>query len=497
MKTFDFARFNESIHIAVSSSNPHQLLPSYHPLNSRKEEEHGQTLLGISLDPKYPTKYLKSLLKVGVSAHLDNSKEIYRFPIHQAASKNNSNALDLLLKSGVSVNSIDYPSGRTALHICVEKNFPDGVNVLLGDKEIDVDIKSDAEEITPLFIAVTKKNIRLVETLIEHGASLNHTVNFRLPSFNKTILEYIQETIPRFDPFAVKIKSPRKRSINPEREAKFYRMNILIETAGIELDDQNIDKYYEIFNEFKSILSTLNKEDGDTYIHDKRKRSLLLPACGANPATPVPDFAEELLNKGFSQPNEIVDAGLFVPYHGGSPLFYAALNANLKLIKILLQHGANIETASRRSFYDSVLHNLLSKPTLEPDENVKECVMYLLDPPNTSLGRNISLAIKSIIDEQDILGKTAMHYASQKWSDEIQALVLSYKPNLELEDSWNETGYNYSIPETKFRSFIDTKCNDLFWTEENKKHIADHTIECCRLSTIGSFMVNETDIGMT
>ena len=463
----------------VASNSIKPVLSNDHPFNLPIEDRLDHTLLQISCEPKYPVKFLEGLLSVGVSAALYNDLN-GDFPVHAAARKNNSKAIDLLLKNGANVNSRTYYSGRSALHICAKENFLEAAIVLLDHEDVDVDMKDYKGEQTPLYIAVTKKNVKMVKVLIEHGADLNYKV-----FWGKTILERIKDKIPQFDALSVNVLVPRK--VPTEREVKFRELDALIEKASLE---ENRYKGKMYLKEFEAILLTLDKNKGDFYGYTNG--SLLHRACLESQT----DFAQAILDGGFADPNEMSAMNKM------TALFIAANRANLNLIKMLLKYGANIELAIRKDTKDTILHALLSKDnnSFVPIENVTECLMYFLDPPNTMLGRNISISIKKIIDLQNTLGYTALHSASHTWSEEVQALILSYQPNLEIENLWNETPYNYSIPtipSNEFQLVFDKICNERIWIGKNEFHETNVDIECCRLNEIEHFLKNDTTAGMS
>ena len=278
---------------------------------------------------------MKELLRIGVDADLLRIG-YDRYPIHTAAYNNNSKAIDLLLKNGARVNSVTCSRGSSALHICVRENFTECVDVLLNDKDLDVDIEDYKGGQTPLYIAASRKNVGLAKTLIEHGASLNHTI------FRKTVLEHIHQKIPHFNPSLVKVIVPRK--VFSDREIKFRSLSNLVGNAAM-LEKNDSKKYEMYLEEFKSILLTLNKDQGDIFGY--ANASLLRETFVES----LPDFAEALLIEGFAKPNEM-------DYAKTPPLLTAARSGNLKSIKLLLRHGAKIEAAVRRGFYENILHVL-------------------------------------------------------------------------------------------------------------------------------------------
>lgn len=78
-----------------------------------------------------------------------------------------------LLKKGVNPNTVDA-NGIPMLVLAIKEKSPKVIDVLLGDKNIDVDL-SDKNGETPLMMASIDGNLPLVKTLvIGHKAQLDH-----------------------------------------------------------------------------------------------------------------------------------------------------------------------------------------------------------------------------------------------------------------------------------------------------------------------------------
>jgi uncharacterized protein len=78
-----------------------------------------------------------------------------------------------LLKKGVNPNILDA-NGSPMLVLAIREKSPKVINVLLGDKNIDVDL-SDKNGETPLMMASIDGNLLLVKTLVtDHKAQLDH-----------------------------------------------------------------------------------------------------------------------------------------------------------------------------------------------------------------------------------------------------------------------------------------------------------------------------------
>ena len=91
----------------------------------------------------------------------------------KAAKFDDASEVKSLLKKGVNPNILDA-NGSPMLVLAIREKSPKVINVLLGDKNIDVDL-SDKNGETPLMMASIDGNLPLVKTLvIDHKAQLDH-----------------------------------------------------------------------------------------------------------------------------------------------------------------------------------------------------------------------------------------------------------------------------------------------------------------------------------
>lgn len=95
-------------------------------------------------------------------------------PIHVAAENGHADALRVLLYEGkANVNSLSI--GTTALHLAVQYNRPDCVDVLLTHPNIQIDTRARTDGTTALYGAAGRGHIELVRVLLAKGASLTLT----------------------------------------------------------------------------------------------------------------------------------------------------------------------------------------------------------------------------------------------------------------------------------------------------------------------------------
>jgi hypothetical protein len=106
---------------------------------------------------------------------------------------------------------------------------------------------------------------------------------------------------------------------------------------------------------------------------------------------------------------------------------------------------------------------------LEPFENVKECLEYLFQEPNTQVERSVSKGIKQIINNQDPWYRgqnTALHYAGRKWSQDIIMLVLKSGANIGIRNSWDEPAFA-NVSSNVLEEFFDDCCLKTSWHDKD------------------------------
>lgn len=94
-----------------------------------------------------------------------------KIPLHWAVTRNKSEYVKWLIKSGVSVNARDE-DGRTPLHVCFEHDMAE----LLISSGADIELITNTGW-TPLFMAVANGQARMMNALLERGAQKNGTDN--------------------------------------------------------------------------------------------------------------------------------------------------------------------------------------------------------------------------------------------------------------------------------------------------------------------------------
>eukprot|EP01088_Endostelium_zonatum_P016532 TRINITY_DN450_c0_g1_i1.p1 TRINITY_DN450_c0_g1~~TRINITY_DN450_c0_g1_i1.p1 ORF type:complete len:463 (-),score=111.91 TRINITY_DN450_c0_g1_i1:43-1431(-) len=95
-------------------------------------------------------------------------------PIFAAAGKGNVSLVKLLLEYGADPSSYSTQhAGCCALHIAAEKNYVDVVRLLLDQANVNVNVRSVKQQLTPLISASCCGSLDAVNVLLSHGAEID------------------------------------------------------------------------------------------------------------------------------------------------------------------------------------------------------------------------------------------------------------------------------------------------------------------------------------
>ena len=80
--------------------------------------------------------------------------------------RNLAEAVRVLLEAGVDVDAQDQVSGKTALHLAVERGLEDMVTILVREAQVDI-ARTDFSGLTALELAETGRSLAVKKTLIK------------------------------------------------------------------------------------------------------------------------------------------------------------------------------------------------------------------------------------------------------------------------------------------------------------------------------------------
>ena len=300
------------------------------------------------------------LIRAGANAKAENRYGMT--PIALACQNGSAPVVERLLKAGVRANATG-PLGETALHLCSRTGKPEAVRVLIANGA-SIDVIENWRGQTPLMWAAAEGHGDAMKVLIEAGADVNA---------RSSIIVWERQ----------RSEEPRDKWLPPggltpllfaAREGKVASAKVLLD-AGADINIVDPDRHTALIlaltNGQFDVAGLLIERGADVNMEDKVGQTALYSAVDGHTVPlsnrPAPretddtlsslDVIKMLLAKGAK-----VDAPLRaqLPYrtkldrggdgvlgNGTTPLIRAAKAADVPVIKLLLEKGANARAATR------------------------------------------------------------------------------------------------------------------------------------------------------
>jgi len=404
LKNDDLRSFTDIINTDDVESNS---IKADHWINQPTDDA-GATLLEIAILLQ-KTRFVEQLIKAGARLDLVSKASGFALP-HLAIEKRDTNLLKLVLgdqeNSDVNIKSADFKRGISPLHLAAEKGDIECMQILLEYEDIDVDIKDVKGVQTPILLAIKAKKEEAVKILIENGACID------LKAGRLTIREYIKESFPNLDPTKIRVKKSREVMLNLKDKV----FSLLKET------ELNQHDYVSKFSNFKTYMR---------FIRNLREQNVLDNVFDLACKKGLHEHVELLLRKGVN------------PNTNSKPVLEAAYFGHHKILKQLKLFSANFSVITGAK--ETVLHLVLKMQSdfgskLDYEKSLEE----LIDPSNIQLFGQM----KSIINKKDDRSNTALHYATQKWSQATVRNLLELGANIGIKNHWDEIPISKIRPET-------------------------------------------------
>jgi len=319
-----------------------------------------------------------------------------------------------------------------------------------------VDAKDLAGGRTPLFLAAKKKHAECVKMLIEAGA------NPDIKCARSSPREAIRENLPYFNIESIKVKErPRQNTVE-------YLVELL--------QKKDISMFKSVLN-FVSVKEVSTKRvKGSTCLQKASEMGLH-------------HFVQNLLNFGVN-PNSVTQE------NPTRPVLLAAYRGHYETLDCFVSHfQRNISRQNSvltnfavwsRDTNETILHLVLKKSHKKAylgigstsdlnkqDANYKKCLEILLDS-----GQDIKQQLTRIINKKDNLDNTALHYASQLWTQDDVTGLLNLGANIGVRNKRGEIPLSRILPDT-LETFLDNcaehenhPMNDDFKVEFNYSWLA-------------------------
>ncbi len=301
------------------------------------------------------------LLRAGARPHAEN--RYGATPIALACESGSAAIIERLLKAGVSANATG-PLGETALHTCAHAGNTAGVRVLVA-AGASVDPGDNWRGQTPLMWAAAERHPETMQVLIKAGADVNA---------RSTIIEWERQ----------RTDEPRDKWLPPggwtplllaARENCVACVDVLA-AAGADLNIVDPERHTPLIialtNGHFDVAGRLIDHGADLNMQDNVGQTALWAAVDAHTMPdsnrPAPTEMDDTLT-AWDIVTKLVKAGAKVdvplrqrvPYRtkidrgadgilaaGTTPLLRAAKTGDAKVVKLLLEHGANPKAVGSR-----------------------------------------------------------------------------------------------------------------------------------------------------
>jgi ankyrin repeat protein len=381
-------------------------------------------------------------------------------PLYFACQNGNAAMVDLLLRAGVDANSAN-PGGETALMTASRTGSLDTVKLLV-DRGASVNAKESVRGQTALMWAVTENHFDVAKYLISRGADINAQTKVEIPDGTTGKPEARSGDIGAHGPGMYRGRAVPSPSGGltvlhfAGRDGNLAMTRMLVE-AGADLERPAGNGTRPLVtaiinNHIELALYLLDKGADPNAPDDFYKRTPLFAAVEMrNPDftrdTPTPiadtrdpmDLIKALLNRG-ANPNAQVNTTPFrgfyqvsanwVNFDGQTAFIRAALNGDVTLMRLLLEHGADpsIKTyeGSSALMAASGLNWVVAQTYSRSEDEYLEAAKLCLEKGND-------------VNAVNNQGFTAMHGATNRGFDKMVQLLADRGAMLDVKDKQGRT----------------------------------------------------------
>jgi ankyrin repeat protein len=377
------------------------------------------------------TDFVEFLLKRGVDSNLtDNNGDT---PLHYALLTRELGVAELLCKNGANTD-LANDNGETQLHMSVLKGCIENVDLLLRyGANIDAQDKNGE---TALHKASSSGHLVIIKVLFDKKADSH------IQSKNGNSLLHLAVSNGHLDVISLLLEKNVK--INASNQEGMVPLHIAVSNGSVEI--------VQLLTEHGADCNTQDKSGKSSLHFATSTEHLEIITCllnnKANPNVPNCD-GETPIHIAVAKGNiQIVEQLLkssadsnVATNNWSTPIHLAALNKQIDMIQLLVEYGAQIDQPKKCG------KTILQQAVLDRDGNlVKKLIdlgasLFTIDEDNNNI---LHLAImsglfdiipellskfevgKSIVNQQNINGKTLLHLAAEQGSESTTLLLLEH-----------------------------------------------------------------------
>jgi uncharacterized protein len=400
---------------------------------------------------------VRRLLKAGADVNAAN--KYGATPMTLAAEVANTDMLKLLLEVGANADSPN-PEGQTALMAVARTGNVEAAKLLL-DKGAAVDAKEKWGGQTALMWASARRHPEMMQLLISRGADVNAasidrdyqrhvTAEGRPKNLDSGGLTPLLYAARENCSACVDVLLKNKADIDLPDPDGVSPLLVAIMNANWDVAKQLIDagadvNQWDIFGEsplFTAVDQRTRIDGGRASIDPLNKTTglaivKLLLERGANPNMQL--FFKPAHLRGAGGGGD-VRSGAATATRGSTPLIRAANNADLEVVKILLEHGADatLYMADRQTPIHAAIVGRAS------EAQAVELIGIL-----RKAGTDVNV-VALINHEEEVRGGSALHYAVRKRQKDVIKLLASMGIDMNAVDQDGLTALDY----TQSRGFM-------------------------------------------
>lgn len=294
---------------------------------------------------------VKSLLEKGADAQAAN--RLGATPLYLAASNGNTEILQLLLEAGADAKATVLQNEETPLMFAARSGSVDAVRALL-DAGADIDAKDSYRGATPLLFAAEQNHADVIELLLERGANPNARTSTivaesrRGPAAPTGGLTALMLASRENGIETVKTLLEHKALVNQQSSEGHTALLTAIQNANIEITNMLLDAGADV---------NLMNDRGWNPLYMAAKMRSLEKGTMPNPYIDMNGMyaiIERLVENGanvnarLQADTEVHNSirSTWLDEAGATPFLRASLCGDLKVMKLLLAHGADPKIAT-------------------------------------------------------------------------------------------------------------------------------------------------------